>query len=75
MSEHQYAVRAMKAGASGYLTKESAADELVAAIRASPPEERTSARRRPSVSCTTLRSAPGRRRTLCFPTGNSRFSS
>jgi len=32
-SEHQYAVRAVKAGASGYLTKESAADELVAAIR------------------------------------------
>ena len=32
-SENQYAVRAVKAGASGYLTKESAADELVAAIR------------------------------------------
>ena len=32
-SEHQYAVRAVKAGASGYLTKESAAEELVAAIR------------------------------------------
>ena len=32
-SEKQYAVRALKAGASGYLTKESAADELVAAIR------------------------------------------
>jgi len=32
-SEKQYAVRAVKAGASGYLTKESAADELVAAIR------------------------------------------
>jgi len=32
-SEHQYAVRALKAGASGYLTKESAADQLVAAIR------------------------------------------
>ena len=31
--EEQYAVRALKAGASGYLTKESAADELVAAIR------------------------------------------
>jgi DNA-binding NarL/FixJ family response regulator len=31
-SEQQYAVRAVKAGASGYLTKESAADELVAAI-------------------------------------------
>ena len=31
--EQQYAVRAVKAGASGYLTKESAADELVAAIR------------------------------------------
>jgi DNA-binding NarL/FixJ family response regulator len=32
-SEEQYAVRALKAGASGYLTKESAADELVAAVR------------------------------------------
>jgi len=31
--EHQYAVRALRAGASGYLTKESAAGELVAAIR------------------------------------------
>lgn len=32
-SEAQYAVRAVRAGAAGYLTKESAADELVAAIR------------------------------------------
>jgi len=31
--EEQYAVRALKAGASGYLTKESAPDLLVAAIR------------------------------------------
>jgi DNA-binding NarL/FixJ family response regulator len=31
--EHQYAVRAIRAGASGYLTKESAAQALVAAIR------------------------------------------
>lgn len=31
--EDQYAVRALKAGASGYLTKESAPDELVAAIQ------------------------------------------
>ena len=31
--EEQYALRALKLGASGYLTKESAADELVAAIR------------------------------------------
>lgn len=31
--EDQYAVRALKAGASGYLTKESAPDQLVAAIR------------------------------------------
>jgi DNA-binding NarL/FixJ family response regulator len=31
--EHQYAVRAIRAGASGYLTKESAASQLVAAIR------------------------------------------
>lgn len=32
-SEAQYAVRAIRAGASGYLSKDSAADELVAAIR------------------------------------------
>jgi two-component system, NarL family, invasion response regulator UvrY len=32
-SESQYAVRALKAGASGYLTKDGAADQLVAAIR------------------------------------------
>jgi DNA-binding NarL/FixJ family response regulator len=31
--EEQYAVRLLKAGASGYLTKESAPEELVAAIR------------------------------------------
>ena len=31
--EEQYAVRALKAGASGYLTKQSAADELLTAIR------------------------------------------
>lgn len=31
--EHQYAVRAIRSGASGYLTKESASRELVAAIR------------------------------------------
>jgi DNA-binding NarL/FixJ family response regulator len=32
-SEEQYASRALRAGASGYLTKESAPDELVIAIR------------------------------------------
>ena len=31
--EGQYAVRALRAGASGYLTKESAPDELIAAVR------------------------------------------
>ncbi len=31
--EEQYAIRTLKAGASGYLTKESASDELIAAIR------------------------------------------
>jgi DNA-binding NarL/FixJ family response regulator len=31
--EHQYAVRAIRAGAAGYLTKESASVQLVAAIR------------------------------------------
>jgi DNA-binding NarL/FixJ family response regulator len=32
-SEEQWAVRALRAGASGYLTKDSAPDELIAAIR------------------------------------------
>ena len=32
-TEEQFAIRAMRAGASGYLTKESAGDELVLAIR------------------------------------------
>jgi two-component system invasion response regulator UvrY len=32
-SEEQYAMRALRAGASGYLTKESAPDELIVAIR------------------------------------------
>jgi DNA-binding NarL/FixJ family response regulator len=32
-AEEQYAVRALKAGASGYLTKSSAPDELIGAIR------------------------------------------
>jgi len=31
--EEQYAIRGLKSGASGYLTKESAPDELLAAIR------------------------------------------
>jgi len=31
--EHQYAVRAIKAGASGYLTKDSASTQLVTALR------------------------------------------
>ncbi len=31
--EEQYAIRALRAGASGYLTKESALEELIAAIR------------------------------------------
>ncbi|TAK84429.1 MAG: response regulator transcription factor [Betaproteobacteria bacterium] len=32
-AEHQYAARALKAGASGYLTKDSAAEQLVLALR------------------------------------------
>lgn len=32
-SEEQYAIRSLKAGASGYLTKDSAPDELIAAIQ------------------------------------------
>ena len=32
-AEHQYAARALKAGASGYLTKDSAAEQLVVALR------------------------------------------
>jgi DNA-binding NarL/FixJ family response regulator len=32
-AEHQYAARALKAGAAGYLTKDSAAEQLVVALR------------------------------------------
>jgi len=32
-AEHQYAARALKAGASGYLTKDSAAEQMVSALR------------------------------------------
>lgn len=32
-SEDQYAIRVLKAGAAGYLTKESAADQLISAVR------------------------------------------
>ena len=32
-AEEQYAIRALKAGASGYLTKSSAPDELIGAVR------------------------------------------
>jgi DNA-binding NarL/FixJ family response regulator len=38
--EEQYAVRVLKAGASGYLTKNSAADELVQAVRAAARGEK-----------------------------------
>jgi two-component system invasion response regulator UvrY len=38
--EKQYAVRALKAGAAGYLTKDTAPDELLAAIRAVARGER-----------------------------------
>jgi DNA-binding NarL/FixJ family response regulator len=38
--EEQFAIRAMRAGASGYLTKESAGDELVLAIRKALKGER-----------------------------------
>lgn len=38
--EHQYATRALRSGASGYLTKESAPDELVNAVRSIARGER-----------------------------------
>ena len=38
--EKQYAVRALKAGASGYLTKESATEQLIAAIQAAQRGQR-----------------------------------
>jgi CheY-like chemotaxis protein len=43
--EDQYAIRSLKAGAAGYLTKQSAPAELVLAIRQVPPARNTSARR------------------------------
>lgn len=38
--EHQYATRALRSGAAGYLTKESAPDELVSAVRSIARGER-----------------------------------
>src|SRR5262249_50998089 len=52
--ERQYAARALKAGASGYLTKDSAGAELLGAIRkvsgggGPPPAHSSAARRRPA---------------------------
>ena len=46
----QYAVRALRAGASGYLTKDLAAEELVKAVRPSPAASDTSRRQWPSGS-------------------------
>jgi DNA-binding NarL/FixJ family response regulator len=71
--EHQYAVRAIKAGASGYLTKESASTLLVSAIRKSPAAAHSSARKSPS----SWHSAPCRtamdRRMGRFPIASTRY--
>lgn len=64
--EEQYALRSMKAGAAGYLNKQSAPLQLVTAIRRSPAGRNTSAPnwrnswptgcRRATVNCCTRRS-------------------
>ena len=73
--EHQYAVRAIRAGASGYLTKESASTQLVdgdpqgraAAARSSAPRSPSSSR---WARCRTARD----RRTRRCPTASTRCS-
>jgi DNA-binding NarL/FixJ family response regulator len=70
--EDQYAIRALKAGAAGYLTKQSAPKELVTPSARSPAASSTSARRWrrswPTTSTTTTR----RRCTKPCPTANTR---
>ena len=61
--EHQYAVRAIKAGASGYLTKESASAQLVLAIRKVARAARSSAPKSPSSSRWARCRTPKARRT------------
>src|SRR6185437_15207657 len=71
--EGQFAVRVLKRGASGYMTKESAPEELVGAIKKSSQADATSAPRSPRnwphIFPPTARN---RRRKSC-PTANSRF--
>jgi two-component system, NarL family, invasion response regulator UvrY len=65
-SEDQYAVRALQAGASGYLTKESAPEQLVNAIRkvAAGGVYVSASTAEATKSC----------RTLCCPIANLKFS-
>lgn len=61
--EEQYAVRALKAGASGYLTKQSAPEQLVTAIRqVASGKKNTSARLSPSNWRKRYRTIPRNRR-------------
>jgi two-component system invasion response regulator UvrY len=70
--ETQYAVRALKTGAAGYLNKQSAPDQLVDAIRLVAPARNTSAPKLPRNS--PARSAANERacRTRACPTANIR---
>lgn len=72
--EEQYAVRALRAGALGYLTKETAPEKLVAAIRKVAGGgafiSAGVAERLASNWATTTMPPP----TRCCPTGNTRFS-
>ncbi len=73
--EEQYAIRALKAGASGYLTKASAPEELISAIRKVSRGGSTSVRlwrRRSPTSSTAIRRRPRMKRS---PTGNTRSCS
>ena len=70
--ENQFAVRVLKRGASGYMTKESAPEELVARSKKFWPADATSARRSRKNSPPIFPAIPKNRRRNCFPTASSR---
>ena len=70
--EDQYAVRALKAGASGYLCKQSASSELVNAIHAIAKGRNTSLLLSQRFSQIRLEPRAVRHHMKCFRTGSSR---
>lgn len=71
----QYAVRVLRAGAAGYITKESAPDELVMAIKKAFRGASISVRMSPNCLDRISNSAKTTSRTNTFPTANTRFLS